>query len=690
MTSHDGSDGEHTGHDGDDHTRGPGMSRRGFFGAGAGGLASAVVLGAGVQPASAAGPGIAARAAGDLRPGDPHSSSALGGARRPARAARDDVSIRILPIDRATFRPGARFDLRIEATGVDPESTRIRLRVAGAHGPVPLLVGSPNRTSSEPDSFEVTYVGLAYPEAGDYTISVRAFSRTGRGKSSVRHEVLATVAPPRPVKNVIFCLGDGMGAPAVTAARILSKGITEGKYNGLLEMDQMDFRGIVTTSGDDSIATDSANSMSAYMTGHKSSVNALGVYAANDPDPNNHPRVETMAELVKRSRGMGVGVVTTAEVQDATPAGVWSHVRFRSQYIEIMDQALNDEQMPDVLLGGGRASLLPQDQEGSRREDDRNLIEEFQDRGFAYAGTRTELQQALGSNPDKLLGLFTNGNMNVYLDREVTPDPEFLAGFTDQPTLMEMTTAALEVLSRREQGFFLLVEAASIDKMQHPLDGPRAVYDTIEFDQAIGIAKRWAQDNGDTLVVVTADHNHSMSIIGTHDARSDVSPDREANRVYGDAGWPTYVDSNGDGFPDDPNPGIQLFFGWSSHPDHSDDFEHNERFAQPALLDPDGVAVDNPERDPDALVQIGNLPYDQTNCVHTVQDVYVMASGAGSDRFNGVLDNTDVFHRMIDALALELPVESIASTRDAERTAEADLVATAAAVEETDLATQSG
>ncbi len=630
-----------------------GLSRRGFFGAGAGGLAGAVVLGAGVQPA--AGRTTVARSAQGLVAGDPHAPSTLRATAGHARRPRGGLQVRILPIDRATFRPGARFDLRVEASGVDTESTRIRIAVAGPDGPVPLLVGTPERTSSEPGSIEVTYRGLAYHEAGSHRVRVIVSSRTGRGEAVVVHEVLQTVAPPRPVKNVIFCLGDGMGAPAVTAARILSKGITEGKYDGLLEMDQMDFRGIVTTSGDDSIATDSANSMSAYMTGHKSSVNALGVYAGNDPDPNAQPRVETMAEILKRSRGMGVGVVTTAEVQDATPAGVWSHVRLRSQYVEIMDQALNPGQMPDVILGGGRATLLPQSEPGSRRQDDRNLIEEFEDEGFTYAATRAQLAQAVATEPDKLLGSFTLGNMNVYIDREVTPDPEVLGEFTDQPTLMEMTRAALDVLSRREEGFFLLVEGASIDKMQHPMDGPRAVYDTIEFDQAIGVAKRWAQEDGDTLVVVTADHNHSMSIIGTHDARDEASPDRQANRVYGDAGWPTYVDTTGDGFPDDPDPDIQLFFGWASHPDHSDDFEHNDRFAQPALLDPDGVAVDNPDRDPGALVQTGNLPYDQTNCVHTVQDVYVMASGAGSDRFNGVLDNTDVFHRMIDALALVVP-----------------------------------
>lgn len=181
---------------------------------------------------------------------------------------------------------------------------------------------------------------------------------------------------------------------------------------------------------------------------------------------------------------------------------------------------------------------------------------------------------------------------------------------------------------------------------------PRAVYDAIEFDQSIGIAKRFAAAHGDTLIVVTADHNHSMSIVGTHDKRYDTDPDRQANGVYADAGFPTYVDSDGDGFPDDPDAEVQLFYGWSNHPDHSDDFEHNETFLQPALFDEDGVAVPNPERDPDALVQIGNLPLNQTNCVHTVEDVPIFASGPGASGFAAVLDNTEVFHRMMDSLGL--------------------------------------
>jgi len=575
----------------------------------------------------------------------------------------------ILPIDRAKFQAGMRFDLRIEATGVDTETSRINIAVRGPSGPARLLTDDPVRTSSEPDSFEVTYLALRYPEPGTYTITASVTSDTSRPAAArVTHEVVVARAGARTAKNVIFFLGDGMGQPAITAARLLSKGITEGKYHGLLEMDLMEQRGLVTTSGVDSIATDSANSMSAYMTGHKSSVNAMGVYVGNDSDPNRHPRVENVTEVLKRTRDMAIGVVTTSEIQDATPAAVWAHTRLRAEYIEIMDQALNEGQRPHVLLGGGRASLLPQSEEGSRREDDRDLIEEFEDLGYAYAGTRKELQAALAEDPTHLLGLFTLGNMNAYIDREHDPDPDLLGEFTDQPTLIEMTAAALDVLQRNRAGFFLVVEAANIDKMEHPLDGPRAVYDAIEFDQAIGVAKRWASNRNDTLIVITADHNHSMSIVGTHDRRDDPDPDRQGNGVYADAGYPTYVDSDGDGFPDDPDPDIQLFFGWSNHPDHTDDFQHNETFLQPALMNEDGVAVDNPERDPDAVLQIGNLPLNQTNCVHTVEDVPVFASGPRADDFNAVLDNTEVFHRMIESLGLVIPAESTTGSSEVEVT----------------------
>ncbi|ASW57330.1 alkaline phosphatase [Plantactinospora sp. KBS50] len=629
-----------------------GVSRRSLLGGT--GAAAAVIVGLGgavTQPA------VAAAAAGPdparLKAADPH---AFTGRRHGAPVTGvANPRIRILPLDRAKFRAGAHFDLRVEAAGVDPATARIEIAVTGPHGPVPLLKGTPERTSSVAGSLEVTYRGLAYPAAGWHKVTVKVTNGAEKLHAAVTHEVVvaANAGGGRRAKNVIFFLGDGMGAAAITAARLLSKGITEGKYRGLLEMDRMDYRGIVGTSGADSIATDSANSMSAYMTGHKSSVNAMGVYESNATDVNAHPRVETMAELLKRARGMRVGIVTTAEVQDATPAAVFAHTRRRSEYMDIMDQALSAGQRPDVLLGGGLASLLPKSQSGSRRPDERNLVDEFKALGYAYAQDRKQLRAAMSRRPDHLLGLFHTGNMNVYLDRQHTKKPEVLGDWTDQPTLMEMTEAALNVLKDSRDGFFLMVEGASIDKSEHPLDGPRAVYDAIEFDQAIGVAKRWAAHRDDTLIVVTADHNHSMSIIGTHSRAKAAG--RAGNGVYADAGFPTYVDHDGDGFPDNPDPDVQLFFGWSNHPDHTDDFQLDAKPTQPALIDPaTGKAVANPGNDPGAELQTGNLPFDQTNCVHTVEDVSVVASGPGAHRFNGFLDNTEVFHAIIDALAVNV------------------------------------
>jgi len=426
--------------------------------------------------------------------------------------------------------------------------------------------------------------------------------------------------------------------------------LTEGKYNAMLEMDDMDAYAAVTTSGMESIATDSANSASAYATGHKSVVNAMGVYPDNTPDPNDDPRVETIVELVKRTRHMAVGLVTTAEIQDATPAAMFVHTRRRAEYLAIMDQYLHPPQMADVIMGGGSASLLPQSTPGSRRKDNRDLFKEFEAKGYTTVTTRTAL--AAAATPDKLLGLFHLGNMNVYLDKAVFKKAEVLKQFPDQPMLWEMTEKALGTLEKNPNGFFLMVEGGLIDKQAHPLDWQRTVWDTIEMDKAVGVAKKWAATHGNnTLLIVVADHAHGMSITGTY-WEGDGKKGREAVRVYSEAGFPDYRDADGDGFPDKVDVSRTLAIHWANHPDYYENYKVLDQPLEPTVkVEEKWVA--NTQRASDGELQPGNLPTSVNNEVHTVEDVPLTASGPGAEQFSKTLDNTEVFFAIVNALGLD-------------------------------------
>ncbi|MBI2761957.1 MAG: alkaline phosphatase [Chloroflexi bacterium] len=582
--------------------------------------------------------------------------------------------LRIMPNHRAKFLLGQRFDLRVEAENIDPGATEIVISVDNG-GETQIPLNASVKTNTKPTSAELTWRGLAFSRAGRYRFQARATAGgQAVAEATVTWDVVAADTSGTKAKNIILFIGDGMGQGAITAARIVSKGIAEGKYNGLLEMDMMDVYGHVSTSGIESIGTDSANSAHAYATGHKGEQNAMGVYPDNTPDDDfDNPRVENIVELVKRSRGMSVGLITTADVTDATPAAFFSHTRRRARYRAIAEQALQPERFVDVFMGGGYDKFLPASDPGSNTEtkDERNLLDEARAQGVTVVTTRAEMKAA--GRTQKLWGLFRPGNMNVYLDREVLRDqgalnantglnPKALVGgpWMDQPTLWEMLEKSIEVLEQNPNGFFLMVEGASIDKQEHPMDWQRAVWDLIEMDKAVGMAKQWAASRNDTLIAVTADHNHSMQVVGTYDRDKGVG--RAGTGVYGDAGFPNFVDSNGDGFPDDPNPSRTLFVGFSNHPDYRDDFQIDVPGpTEPAVLDMETrKAVPNPRHDPDAELQTGNLPFDQTNCVHIVDDVIIVASGPGAQRFRGLLDNTEVFYAMVDALGLEVPARTAA------------------------------
>jgi alkaline phosphatase len=558
----------------------------------------------------------------------------------------------IYPIDRAEILSGAQFDFKIEFSGLaDPSKISVSLNgedYAKAFGKTATFIE--REDGKDQSALILRDVSLTRP--GSYQIHV-----TDGGQSrEITWNVYAT--PPRKAKNVILFIGDGMSPAHRIAARLLAKGIAEGKALGKLAIDDMPHMALVATAGSDSIITDSANSASAYATGHKSAVNAMGVYADRTLDPLDDPKVETISSLVKRRLGMAVGIVTNTEIEDATPAAMVAHVRRRSEYDRIVEQFFAAK--PDVLMGGGRANFLPKGTEGSKRKDEADFLARFRDAGYSVALTGPEMASAANDPATRrLLGLFTLGNMDGVLDRK------FLKGgtvrkFPEQPDLTEQVSAALAVLSRNESGFFLMVESGMIDKYTHLLDMERAVYDTIMFDNAVKLARDWASARGDdTLILVLADHNHPIGLVGTiEDDMSKEAPAamRERVRVYGRAGFPNYGTADADGYPSRVDVSRRLALFSASLPDHYETFRpklDNPNDPTAAGKEPNTyVANERYKSTPGAVFRFGNLPAMINADVHSGEDVILTATGPGSDHVRAQMDNTEVFRVMAEALGL--------------------------------------
>ncbi|WP_342320471.1 alkaline phosphatase [Burkholderia pseudomallei] len=422
-------------------------------------------------------------------------------------------------------------------------------------------------------------------------------------------------------RNVIFFLGDGMGMTTLTAARIYALG-----EDGALTLDTLPETAFVKTYSNDAQVTDSAPSMSAYMTGVKTNNEVISMTPdtkAIEPSAsltgncgaNNGKPVPTLLEIAK-AKGLATGVVTTTRVTHATPAATYAHVCHRDAENDIAAQlvpggagynaALGDG--VDVLMGGGRNHWTPYDPFANRRgrADGRNLLAELQAKGYAVVATKDQLAQA---GAGKLIGLFsTTSHLEYELDR-VAGKGE---GAT-QPSLAEMTAKAIDVLRKNPNGYFLMVEGGRIDHALHGTNAKRALEDTVAFDEAIRtvLAK---VDLSDTLIVVTADHDHTMTING-YSKRG--NPVLDISRNYRD-GQPN-KDADG-------NPYTTLVFGNGAN-------RPNVR-----------VPVDSSTATNDAYLQEVGVRMGSTGSeTHGGGDVMLFADGAGAKAFKGTLDNTKVF-----------------------------------------------
>ncbi len=269
--------------------------------------------------------------------------------------------------------------------------------------------------------------------------------------------------------RVILFIGDGMGIPYWTAGYIAADH---------LAVQQFKVVGLVDTRSSSHRITDSAAGATAYATGFRTFNGAIGVLPDSQP-------ARTVLEIAQQ-RGMATGLVATSSIVHATPAAFAAHVPDRNMYPAIAAQMA--AQKIDVLLGGGLGFF-----DGSLRPDSNNLLPEMLTGGGALVKTADELKQLDIENTRHLVGLFAENHMPRAGERH--------------PTLPEMTQAALGVLDKNPNGFFLMVEGSQPDWRGHanePLDQVTA--EVLDFDHAVQVGLDYAKDHPETLIVVLADH----------------------------------------------------------------------------------------------------------------------------------------------------------------------------------------
>ena len=447
-------------------------------------------------------------------------------------------------------------------------------------------------------------------------------------------------------KNIVFFLGDGMGIPVLTAARIYSVG-----EEGSLTIDTLPETGFVRTYSRSHMVTDSAPSMSAYMTGVKMNNDVIAMSSDTiadkakcvgastfDPDAGvsyNGSAVATILEMAKKA-GKSVGVVTTTRVTHATPAATYAHICQRDLEFDIAAQAVpggagyNAALMDglDVLLGGGKNQF-----DSAKRPDHRDLFAELAAHNYQVVTNATDLAAFSPTSTKKLFGAFTASHMSYEVDR-IAQSPIV------EPSLTDMTTKAIDVLSKNPNGFFLMVEGGRIDHALHETRARRALEETLAFDAAIKAALA-KLDLGKTLVVVTADHDHTMIQNGyAHRVGKTTSTNPgilgfvRSYEPQGDAGFTPLLDRSGVpytilGFTNGPNR--------VSGPRVSTGYADLQGDAGPVPLDEtltSGLGYRQ-----EATVRM-SMPDGET---HGGTDVSIWATGASSEQVHGFFTNTAIY-----------------------------------------------
>ncbi len=429
-----------------------------------------------------------------------------------------------------------------------------------------------------------------------------------------------TAAAQAEVKNVILMVGDGLGIGQIDMARYMA-----GDKDHELEMMKMPNVGLMMTSSTEGV-TDSAAAGTAMATGHKVYNGAVGMNK-------NGAELDSVLDFAE-VRKKATGIISTNTVTDATPASFTASVEDRGMGAEIARQILNND--VEVVLGGGREDFMEE-------EAGEDLIAKAKEMGYQYVSDKEQLKRVIPMN-GKVLGLFNESYMNYIQDRDEVGSKE--------PSLLEMTTKAIDVLSEDEDGFFLMAEGARIDHAAHAADVPGVVAETLDFDASVKYAVDWAEKHGDTMVVVVADHEtlgFSVTEPINKEALMDieVSPEYMAGQlVETEAGNAYTIDS------------IQSVF--KEYADIELTEAEAREFNSNIVNEDDGSLYYQYK----VGWQIGSVIAAKNNVGvvsadvraksdtggHTLNSVPIFAFGPGSENFNGVMQNTEFSDLLFDSM----------------------------------------
>jgi alkaline phosphatase len=470
-------------------------------------------------------------------------------------------------------------------------------------------------------------------------------------------------APRGRARNVILFVGDGMSLTTVAAARVFA-GQRAGQpgEETRLAFEDLPYTALSRTYNTDAQTPDSAGTMTAMITGAKTRMGRIAVsQAASRTDCSQEAEALPSLLEIAEAAGLSTGIVTTTRITHATPAATYAHVPDRNWEddhmvppaaaaagcrdiaLQLVEPRIGDG--PEVALGGGRLRFLREadvDPEyppwTGLRTDGRNLVAEWRARhpDGTYVTDRAGFESARG-RPGPLLGLFQPDHLQFEHDR-----PRDAAG---EPSLAEMTVAAIERLSRDPDGYVLMVEAGRIDHAHHFGNAFRALSDTVALSDAVGAALA-AIDRDDTLVVVTADHSHTLTFAG-YPARG--NPILGTVRGFADEG------SEGGALARDALGLPYTTLGYANGPGYAGASNRQPEGPKRFLHDFSAISRLRGDRPDPSTVDTTAPDYLQDTAIplvsetHGGDDVGVWAGGPGAEAFRGSIEQNAIFHLMLQS-----------------------------------------